>query len=108
MPKFVSLQGIIEIYCISRKLVRDISRHYRVDCYKKENEIYVNLPEFHQVYTTKYNPVLFVVEDKKEEKKEILKPIIENKINRTFLNVFTTPVDYKKKMKRNIAIAYAG
>ena len=67
MPKFVSLQGIIEIYCISRKLVRDISRHYRVDCYKKENEIYVNLPEFHQVYTTKYNPVLFVVEDKKEE-----------------------------------------
>jgi hypothetical protein len=47
------------------------------------------------------------VEDKKEENKEILKPIIENKINRTFLNIFTTPVDYKKKMKRNIAMAYA-
>jgi hypothetical protein len=59
MEKFITLQEIIEIYCISRKLVRDILRHYKVDCYKKEDEIYINLKEFHKVYTTKYNPVLF-------------------------------------------------
>ena len=69
MEKFATLQEIIEIYCISRKLVRNILRHYNIDCYKKEDEIYINLKEFHKVYTTKYNPVLLVVEEKKEEKK---------------------------------------
>ena len=105
MEKFATLQEIIEIYCISRKLVRDILRHYRVDCYKQENEIYINLKEFHKVYTTKYNPVLFTISE--EKKKEERKFIIENKINRTFLNIFSSPVDYKKKLK-NIAMAYAG
>lgn len=106
MEKFVSLQEIMEIYCISRKLVRDILRNYKVDYYK-EDELYISLRDFHKVYTRKYNPVLFVVDDKEGIKKEIIKPIIENKINRTFLNIFTTPVDYKKNFKRNIAVAYA-
>ena len=104
MEKFVSLQEIIEIYCISRKLVRDILRHYKIDYYKQD-EIFINLKDFHKVYTTKYNPVLFTLE---ERQKGEIKPIIENKINKTFLNIFSTPVDYKKKLKRNIAIAYAG
>ena len=108
MEKFATLQEILEIYCISRKLVRDILRHNCVDCYKKDDEIYINFKEFHKIYTTKYNPVLFTVEERKEEKKEIIKPIIENTINRTFFNIFSTPVDYKKKLKRNIAINYAG
>ena len=43
MKNFVTLQEIIEIYCISRKLVRNILRHYDVDCYKKEDEIYIDL-----------------------------------------------------------------
>ena len=104
MEKFVSLQEIIEIYCISRKLVRDILRHYKIDYYKQD-EIFINLKDFHKVYTAKYNPVLFTLE---ERQKGEIKPIIENKINKTFLNIFSTPVDYKKKLKRNIAIAYAG
>ena len=107
MQKFVSLQEIIEIYCISRKLVRDILRHYRVDCYKNEDEIYIDLKGFHKVYTDKYNPVLFTVEEKIEENKEIIKPIIESTINRTFFNIFSTPVDYKRKLK-NIAMTYVG
>ena len=98
MEKFVSLQEIIEIYSISRKLVRDILRHYGVDCYKQEDTIYINFKEFHKIYTTKYNPVLFTIEDKK--------PTIENSLNRTFFNIFSEPVDYKKKLKK-IAMAYA-
>lgn len=106
MEKFATLQEIIEIYCISRKLVRNVLRHYRVDFYKQDGEIYINLKEFHQIYTTKYNPALFTVEEK--QKWEIIKPIIETKINRTFLNIFTTPVDYHQKKFRKIAINYAG
>lgn len=98
MENFASLQEILEIYCISRKLVRDILRHYGVDCYKKEDEVYINFKEFHQIYTTKYNPVLFKIEEKK--------PVIENTINRTFFNIFSEPVDYKQKLKK-FTISYA-
>ena len=99
MEKFVSLQEIIEIYCISRKLVRDILRHYNIDCYKQEDTIYINLKEFHKIYTSKYNPVLFTLEEKK--------PTIESSVNRTFFNIFSEPIDYKKKLRR-MSIAYAG
>ena len=106
MEKFATLQEIIEIYCISRKLVRDILRHYNVDCYKKDDEIYIDLKEFHKIYTSKYNPVLFVVEEKKEGKKELLKPIMENKINKTFFNIFSEPVNCKQNL-RKMVMAYA-
>ena len=106
MKKFVTLQEIIEIYCISRKLVRDILRHYNVDCYKNEDEIYIDLKEFHRIYTSKYNPVLFVVEEKREEKRELLKPIMESKISKTFFNIFTEPVDCKQRL-RKMVMAYA-
>ena len=105
MEKFATLQEIIEIYCISRKLVRDILRHNNVDCYEQEGELYINFKEFHQIYTTKYNPVLFTIEDKPKEEK---KPIIENTINRTFFNIFSEPVNYRQKLKRGITMAYAG
>ena len=39
MKNFVTLQEINEIYCVSRKLVRDILRHYNVDFYKQDDEI---------------------------------------------------------------------
>ena len=104
MEKFATLQEIIEIYCISRKLVRDILRHYKVDCYKKEDEIYINLKEFHKVYTTKYNPVLFTISE--EKKQEERKFIIENKISKTFFNIFSEPVNCKQNL-RKMVMAYA-
>lgn len=104
MEEFATLQEIIEIYCISRKLVRNVLRNYKVDFYKKEDEIYINLKEFHHVYTTKYNPVLFTIEEKQKE--EIIKPIIESKINRTFLNIFSKPMNCKQNL-RNLVMAYA-
>ena len=67
MEKFVSLQEIIEIYCISRKLVRDVLRHHKIDFYKQEDVIYINLKEFYQIYTANYNPALFTIEEKVEE-----------------------------------------
>ncbi|MBO7095316.1 hypothetical protein J6V86_03995 [bacterium] len=105
MEKFVSLQEILEIYCISRKLVRNVLRNYRVDYYKDNNDIYINLKEFHKIYTTKYNPVLFTIEEKQKEEKRKL--ILENSINRTFFSIFCEPVNYKKKL-RHISIAYTG
>lgn len=98
MEKFVSLQEIIEIYCISRKLVRDVLRHYKVDYYKQDDVIYINLKEFHQIYTSKYNPSLFTIEDKK--------PIIENTLNKTFFNIFSEPVDCKQRL-RKLVMSYA-
>lgn len=103
MERFLSLQEIIEIYCISRKLVRNILRRHCIDYYKREDEIYINLKEFHEIYTTKYNPVLFTVDEKQKEEK---KTLIENSLNNTFFNIFSEPVDYKQKLKK-LAIAYA-
>lgn len=103
MEKFISLQEILEIYCISRKLVRNVLRNYPIDSYKDNGEIYINFKEFHKIYTTKYNPVLFTVEEKQKEERKL---ILENSINRTFFNIFREPVNYKKKLRR-IGIAYA-
>ena len=98
MEKFATLQEIIEIYCISWKLVRDVLRHYKVDFYKQEDTIYINLKEFHQIYTKIYNPALFTIEEK---------PTIESSLNRTFFNIFSEPVDYKQRL-RKLVMSYAG
>ena len=58
-----------------------------------------------EIYTTKYNPVLFTIEEKQKEEKRKL--ILENSINRTFFSIFCEPVNYKKKL-RHISIAYTG
>lgn len=97
MQKFVSLQEIIEIYCISRRLVRDILRHYSVDCYKQEDTIYIDLKKFHTIYTSKYNPALFTLEEK---------PTIESSLNKTFFNIFSEPVDCKQRL-RKLVMSYA-
>jgi hypothetical protein len=102
MESFASLQEIMWIYCISRKLVRDILRNYKVDNYKKEDEIYINIKEFYQIYTSKYNPALFTIEEQKEEKKTI----ISNKLNRTFFSIFYEPINCKQRL-RNMVMAYA-
>jgi hypothetical protein len=104
MERFVTLQEIIEIYCISRKLVRDILRHYGIDCYKQDDTIYIDLKKFHKIYVSKYNPVLFTVEEKEEAKKE---PIIKNTLNRTFFNIFSEPVNCKQNL-RKLVMSYAG
>ena len=103
MEKFVSLQEIIEIYCISRKLVRDVLRHHKIDFYKQEDVIYINLKEFYQIYTANYNPALFTIEEKVEEN---WKSIFESKLNKTFFSIFSEPVNCKQNL-RNLVMAYA-
>lgn len=103
MKRFISLQEIVEIYCISRKLVRDILMRYCVDCYKKEDVIYIDFKGFHKIYTTKYNPALFTIE---EEPKEQKKPTIETNLNRTFFSIFSTPVNCKQEL-RKLVMSYA-
>ena len=104
MNKFATLQEIIENYRISRKLVRNVLRHYKVDFFKQNHEIYINMKEFYDVYTAKYNPALFKVEEALEE---IQKPTFETKLNRTFFSIFSEPVNCKQKL-RNLVMAYDG
>ena len=99
MEKFVSLEEITEIYCISRKLVRDILRHYKIDYYKNEDVIYIDLKKFYKIYTMKYNPSLFTIEEDK-------KPVIENKLNKTFFSIFSEPINCKQRL-RKMVMAYA-
>ena len=40
-----TLHEILDMYCISRRLVRDILRHNKIDFYKNEDEIYINQKE---------------------------------------------------------------
>ncbi len=98
MKNFVTLQEINEIYGVSRKLVRDILRHYNVDFYKQDDEIYINLKDFHKVYTAKYNPALFTIEEKES--------LMENTLNKTFFSIFSEPVDCKQKL-RKLVMAYS-
>ena len=102
MDKFATLQEIIEIYCISRKLVRDILRLYNIDCYKEENTIYIDLKWFYKIYTSKYNPALFTIEEKAENSQE---PVIKNTLNRSFFSLFTKPANCKHEL-RNLVMSY--
>ena len=87
------------MYCISWKLVRNILRHHKIDFYKQEDVIYINLKEFYQIYTTNYNPALFTVEDNNEN-------ILANKINKTFFSIFSEPVSCKQNL-RKMVMTYA-
>jgi hypothetical protein len=103
MKKYISLQEIVEIYCISRKLVRDVLMRYSVDCYKQEDVIYIDFKSFHKIYTTKYNPTLFPLEEEVREQK---KTVIENSLNRTFFSIFSEPINCKQRL-RNMVMAYS-
>jgi len=110
MKEFVSLEDVQNIYCISRKIVRDIIRHNRIHFYQDREALYINYKEFHSVYTSKYNPLLITEEDCKKAQRQdrrILQPIAESRENRTFFNIFTTPIDYSTKNRR-VAVSYAG
>lgn len=102
MEDFATLKEILDMYCISRKLVRNILRHNKVDFHKRDDEIYINLKEFYQVYTTKYNPSLFSIEEYSEGRKSL----IESKLNRTFFSIFSEPVNCKQSL-RKLVMAYA-
>ena len=98
MEKFVTLDEILDMYCISRRLVRGILRHNKIDFYKRDDEIYINLKEFYAIYTTQYNPALFKLEDKKST--------IEDTLNKNFYNFFSEPVDCKQSLWK-LVMSYA-
>lgn len=108
MKEFVTLEDILNLYCISRRTVRTILRNNKIHFHDDRDTVYINFKEFHKVYTTKYNPALFTEADcnRVVEKVETLKEIVDSKENRTFFNIFTTPVDRHINMKR-VAVSYA-
>ena len=61
------------------------------------------MKEFYDIYTEKYNPALFTVEETTEQNQ---KSIFETKINRTFFSFFSEPVDCKQEL-RKLVMSYA-
>ena len=59
MANYVSLEEIMEIYCLSQQTAWKIIKNYCNDKYKDENRIFVKFSEFHNIYTSKFNPPLF-------------------------------------------------
>ena len=98
MENFATLHEILVMYCISWKLVRDILRHNKIEFCKRDEEIYINQKEFYQIYTSKYNPALFSIEEKKST--------IEDSLNKNFFNFFSEPVDCKQSL-RKMVMTYA-
>ena len=99
MEKFATLQEILDMYCISRKLVRHILRHHKIDFYKDENIIYINMEEFYQIYTANYNPSLFTIDTNSDT-------ILNKKSNKTFFSIFTGHISCKQSL-RNLVMSYA-
>ncbi len=85
MKNYVSLQEIMEIYCLSHQTADEIIKNYCKDKYKDENGVYVKFSEFHNIYTIKFNPSLFPW---------------ENKDANLLAEAFSKPIECKKKLKR--------
>ena len=85
MKNYVSLQEIMEIYCLSQQTASEIIKNYCKDKYKDENDIHVKFSEFHNIYTKKFNPSLFPW---------------ENKDANLLAEAFSKPIECKKKLKR--------
>ncbi len=98
MEKFVTLDEILDMYCISRRLVRGILRHNKIDFYKRDDEIYINLKEFYAIYTAQYNPALFKLEEKKST--------IEDSLDKNFYSFFSGPINCKQNL-RKLVMSYA-
>jgi len=84
MANYVSLEEIMEIYCLSHQTAWQIIKNYCTDKYKDENWIHVKFSEFHNIYTTKFNPSLFW----------------ENKDANILAEAFSKPIDCKTNLKR--------
>ena len=64
MKNYVSLQEIMEIYCLAHHTADEIVKKYCTDKYRDEKDVYVKSSEFHNVYITRFNPSLFPWENK--------------------------------------------
>ena len=85
MKNYVSLQEIMEIYCLSQHKADEIIKNYCKDKYRDENWTYVKFSEFHNVYTTNFNPTLFGC---------------ANKETNILAEAFSKPIECKRKLNR--------
>ncbi len=92
MKNYVSLQEIMEIYCLSQQTSIEIIKNYCKDKYRDETGIYVKFSEFHNIYTNKFNPSLFPW---------------ENKEANMLAEIFSEPVSCKQKRLKRLSMIHS-
>jgi hypothetical protein len=89
MKNYITKKDITKIYNISQQIVDEILIKYKIDTFKSKKWIFINLKDFHKVYTSTYNPSLFgYVKRKNTDSQEYL---IFWDIENSFLNIFSKP-----------------
>ncbi len=96
MKNYVSLEEIMDIYSLSSNTVGAILSKYKIDNFKLKKWIVINLNDFHKVYTSKFNPTLFVFENKKKliSKKGVVSWLKFWDNNSLLLSIFSRPLFY--------------
>lgn len=89
MKNYLTAREIKTIYNISQQTVDIILVKHKIDTLKSKKWICINLKDFHNAYTSTYNPSLFNYTEKKTSNKQ--KYLIFADIENSFLNIFSKP-----------------
>lgn len=96
MKNYKSLSEIIEIYRVPLQTVDMILKKYKIDTFKNKHGLLINIKDFNNIYTSNFNPSLFVFKPQKKKKETVLfsleddEKIISN-IDDLFVKVFSQP-----------------
>ena len=99
---YLLIQDISNIYSISQKKVKEILWKYKIDTYKWVNWLRISLKDFHNVYTTKYNPTLFILDNSKKTTKKEAPWLKFWNYKDLLAAIFPTPVKTKSTKQRKI------
>lgn len=71
MKNYKSLSEIIEIYRVPQQTVNMILKKYKIDIFKNKHGLQINIKDFNKIYTSFFNPSLFVFKPQKNKKSQI-------------------------------------
>ena len=96
MKNYVTIQELMNIYSLTPNTIGEILKRYKIDSYKGKKWLVVNFHDFHKLYTTKFNPTLFVFENKKKliSKKGVVCWLKFWDNNSLLLSIFSRPLFY--------------
>lgn len=66
MKNYKSMQEIIDIYKIPQQTVNMILKKYKIDTFKNKKWLQIYFRDFYKIYTSAYNPSLFVFSREKK------------------------------------------
>ena len=68
MKNYVTISELTKIYSVSQQTVDMILKKHKIDSYKSKKWLAIHLKDFHKIYTAKYNPSLFIFDEKNTKK----------------------------------------